>query len=127
MGGLVSLCLFSVAAASVNAGMFPLADVRHDPTWMGAGMFVLPFAYVSLSFQKGFGIGLRVYSVVNFLCFLVCGFLTGGGSGVVQEYGGLMQRALALAVFVPIAVWSHALYSQENDELTGRTLRTFVE
>jgi hypothetical membrane protein len=59
---LAGLALLSSGLASLNAGIFHLPDPRHNPGWLGAGMFLFPplLLAAAWSFDKARGLRLRL-------------------------------------------------------------------
>jgi len=108
---LVVVALAAAGLAGIQAGVFPLPHPRHNPRWLGAGLFVMPLLLLlAIARMPGSG-ALRAYLVLS-LVLLVAQFpLRAGLLGLEERTSmGLFQRLMALAVFVPIGVVAFFLF-----------------
>lgn len=95
--------------ASIAAGAFPLPDERHGGGAHGAGLFALPLLLAVAAARSHAVTWIRAYAVGNLLLFVVVALLFSGATGIDPAANeGALQRLLALAVFLPIAVVSAA-------------------
>jgi len=101
---LAGLALLSSGLASLNAGFFHLPDPRHNPGWLGTGMFLFPPILLAAvwRFDKARGLRLRLL-----LCLAGIGLLAPIMAGLTPidraSYGGLLQRFVALALLLPVS------------------------
>jgi hypothetical membrane protein len=104
---LLVLALVAAGMAGIQAGIFPLPDPRHNPGWLGMGLFAL-LPLLALAFLRAPRAGaLRLFLLASALLFLVQFPLRAGIGGFEpRESAGLLQRLLALAVYPPIGVAS---------------------
>ena len=100
---LAALALVSSGAASLNASLFHLPDPRHNPGWLGIGMFVFPLLLLAAIWGLP-GVG-RLKACVLF-CLLALAALAPVMAGLTgidrRHYGGLLQRFVALALLLPV-------------------------
>jgi len=102
---LLVAALVSSAAASMNAGIFPLPDPRHDPGALGAGLFLLPILFVVAAWTLEEARVLKAYLIANLALFLVMiPILFGVVDLDTEGLGGLLQRTTAATVFIPIGI-----------------------
>jgi len=105
--GFVVAALVATGLAAVQAGSFPLPDPRHNPGWLGLGVFAL-LPLLALAFMRASRAwALRAYLLASAILYLVQFPLREGVGGFEPGVsGGLLQRLLALAVYPPIGVAS---------------------
>ena len=104
---LLVAALVATGLAGIQAGSFPLPDPRHNPGWLGMGLFamlpLLALAFMRAPRARAF----RLYLLASALLFLLQFPLREGVGGFdPAASGGLLQRLLALAVYPPIGVAS---------------------
>jgi hypothetical membrane protein len=109
--GLVVVALAAAGLAGIQAGVFALPDPRHNPRWLGAGLFVMPLLLLLAVARMPRAGALRA-SLVLCLVLLVVQFpLRAGLLGLEERTSmGLFQRLMALAVYVPIGVVAFFLF-----------------
>jgi hypothetical protein len=102
---LLVAALVASGLAGIQAGSFPLPDPRHNPGWLGLGLFAM-LPLLALAFMKApRARGFRLYLLASALLFLLQFPLREGVGGFEPATsGGLLQRLLALAVYPPIGV-----------------------
>jgi hypothetical membrane protein len=109
-GGLVQAMLLPailaiVAAGSVWAGIFPMPHRLHAMNPSTPAMFVMPFAALIYTWWAVPLRTLRTPLLVNLAAFLVImPFMTGLVPIDRDAFGGLLQRLLALTIFLPIGL-----------------------
>ena len=114
--GLTAVAVASIGLGAAAAGVFPLPDHRHGGGPAGAGAFVLPVLAAVLLWPRTEPDpvlrtlpGVRWYLVANLVLFVAGAAVTSGAAGVdLTGRHGLVQRLLAITVFVPVAVISLA-------------------
>lgn len=104
---LTMLALLSTAAASINAGIHPLPDPRHNPGWMGLGTFAVPIVFLAALWKRDSPSSLRAYLIANAVLFVLLIPVMAGKAGI-DTHGceGLLQRIAAITVFLPVGVVS---------------------
>ena len=106
-------CVLAVGLSSTWAGVFPLPGPRHAANPFTPGLLLLPLAALAACWRLGGW--LRLYLAVNLACFIA---LAGVFAGVVPfdraALEGLLQRLLALTVYVPVGAVSLALLSVDD-------------
>jgi hypothetical protein len=118
-----ALALASAGIGSVNASLHPLPDPQHTAgllSILGSGFVLLPILSTAVLWQ----LGARRYALLNaFACLALIPIMTGlvqracmragidfaGYQAFLNGYHGLIQRAGAAAVFVPVGVVAHLL------------------
>jgi hypothetical membrane protein len=101
------LGLATSGLAGIQAGSFPLPDPRHNPGWLGAGLFVMPALLAVAVWRAPRAGALKAYLVASALVLLLQFPLRRGMMGIdPRTQAGLLQRLLALAVYPPIGVVS---------------------
>lgn len=101
---LPALALFSGALITFSAGLYPQPHPNHSGGALGAGFIALPLVFL-LSLWTIAGRGLRAYLVANLLAFAALALVMAGIVPLADAgLGGLVQKLLALTVFVPPAV-----------------------
>jgi len=99
---LVFLGTVSTGAAAILAGFHPLPDPRHNPGAIGAGMFFLPLLFLVAMWRHR---SLRIYLIANLVLFAILAPVMSGRTGIpLDEYRGVLQRIVALVMYVPIGV-----------------------
>jgi hypothetical protein len=127
---LTGLALASAALGSLNAFLHPLPDPRHTEGWLsllGGGVLLLPLVMSAILWRAG----ARPAALVTVLAFIAMIPLT---TGLVQRIcmragidfsgyqwflntsQGLIQRAAATVVFVPVAVAAYLLQREDARE-----------
>jgi hypothetical membrane protein len=124
---LATLALISSGLASINAGLFPLPDPRHTEglfALLGMGTFLLPILLPAALWKLRDARLLKIIFVVNWLVILALIPIVSGliqiisvKAGVelqsyqsfLNNYHGLIQRIVALAVFLPIGAGAYFL------------------
>ena len=102
---LLPMILATVAAGSVWAGIFPMPHPLHPMNPATPAMLIMPFAALIYAWWAAALRPLRVLSLVNLVAFLIIlPFMMGLVPIDRGALGGLLQRLLALPVFVPIAM-----------------------
>ena len=118
---LVVIALAAAGLAGIQAGVFALPDPRHNPRWLGAGLFVMPLLLLlAVARMPGAG-ALRAYLALS-LILLVAQFpLRAGLLGLEERTSmGLFQRLMALAVYLPIGVVAFFLFRRMGTTASGR-------
>lgn len=106
---LSALCLASAGLAALWAGFHPLPHPRHDPGMLGVGMFLAPFVAVWAAWRMRGARIVRIVLLSNAAAFIAFGTIMSGATGVdLAEYGGLVQKLLAVASFAPGSVLAGA-------------------
>lgn len=108
----VFLAMLSNGAAGIWAGMHPLPDPRHNPGWIGVGMFFLPLLFLLATWRDR---PLRVYLIANLVLFAILAPVMGGATAIpLDSYRGILQRVAALVMYVPIGVVAGFLISRSR-------------
>lgn len=101
-----AVLLVSCGAAAINAALFPLPSPRHSGGAMGAGLFLVPFAFFVDAMHAPRKRAHAVASVLNMVVFGSTGIAISGHAGIDQlRWQGALQRVLALTCFVPLGWW----------------------
>lgn len=108
---LAGLALLSSGLASLNAGIFHLPDPRHNPGWLGAGMFLFPPILLAAvwRFDKARGLRFRLVACLAGIA-LLAPVMAGLTPIDRASYGGLLQRFVALALILPVSFAGLWLY-----------------
>ena len=107
---LTALALVSSGAASVNAGLFHLPDPRHNPGWLGIGTFLFPLIMLIAAWPLPDSRRLKIMLIAGFVAIAALAPIMGGLTGIDRAaYGGLLQRLVALALFVPVGISAYWL------------------
>jgi hypothetical membrane protein len=102
---LAALALVSSGAASINAGLFHLPDPRHNPGWLGIGTFVFPLVMLIAAWPLPGSRGLKAMLLACVVAFAALAPVMAGATAIDRAaYGGLLQRLVALALFLPVGV-----------------------
>lgn len=106
---LVGAVLVNLGLGSFWAGIYPLPSPQHGANPFATGLILTPLI-LTICLWKPSSQPLRLYWVVNLMLF---GLMAAVYSGLIpldrSAYEGLMQRILALTVFVPIGVMAYFL------------------
>ncbi|MEO5821230.1 MAG: DUF998 domain-containing protein [Vicinamibacteraceae bacterium] len=123
LSAMMALALASAGVGSVNAFLHPLPDPRHTEgilSLLGGGFVLLPLLSAAVLWR----LGARRYAVLNVVaCLALIPVMTGlvqrvcmqagidfsGFQAFLNGYHGLIQRAGAAVVFVPIGLIAHLL------------------
>ncbi|MFY0533755.1 hypothetical protein [Nannocystis pusilla] len=98
------------AVGCIWAGLFPLPDPRHRANPSAPALIALPLLFAVAAFKVPKLKRRRSYFVANLALMAVMVLIMSGVIPVDRgPYGGLLQRFLAFASFVPIAVAGAAL------------------
>ena len=117
LAALVALAVFTSGLGGLQAAVFPLPDPRHNPGWLGAGLFAMPALLLAALWKLR---AARPFLLACVIVFLVQFPLRAGVLGIdVREAGGLLQRLLALAVFPPIGVSAFYLLRTSSPRWTS--------
>lgn len=119
---LAAACVASFGLASAWAATYPLPDPRHNPGPLGVGMFAAPFVALLCAGQLQ---GARTLRWACVACVLGFGALAAVYSGQIEidraAYNGLLQRAGALVMLVPLSLVAlAALRLMRQPPQTGR-------
>ena len=102
---LVVLALIAAGLAGIQAGVFALPDPRHNPRWLGAGLFAMPALLLAAVWRAPGAGALKAYLALDLLTFAVQFPLRAGVLGIDPgTIPGVLQRSIALATYVPIGV-----------------------
>lgn len=111
LNALIALAVLLAAVGCVWAGVFPLPDPRHGANPSAPGLIALPVLFAIAAFVVRRLRAWRIYFVANLLLLATMVLLASGVIPVDRaQYGGLMQRFVALAGFGPIGVAGLALW-----------------
>jgi hypothetical membrane protein len=111
VAGFVSVAVAATGLSSLWAGIFPLPDARHGghPSLLFP-MLALPFVMAVALWRLGVSGPFKAYLIATVALLLVLFPLLSGMTGLdTHAYRGLIQRALALTVFLPIGVGAYVL------------------
>jgi hypothetical protein len=108
---LVCFALVQNGLATIWAGYFSLPDPRHNTGIYGAiGLLALPPLLLCAVWKQPSSAALKSYLFVT--CLLALAFMS-IMSGLIhldtRSYAGLMQRAIALTLFSPVAIGAYSL------------------
>lgn len=122
--GLLALAMASTGAAALWAGSHPMPSPQHNPGALGLGMFAFPLLALLATWRiRGFR-GLQIYLVCNLVAFAVIALMLSGHSGLdVSSLGGLMQRAFAATVYIPIGVFGFVFFAATKRSDSAATIR----
>jgi hypothetical membrane protein len=96
--------LVSAGLASVTAGIYPMPDSRHGGGLLGAGLFLLPFLLLAVSWSSAPNWA-RVILLFGAVWFVVAGVVMSGATPIDQvAYEGICQRFLAVPLFGAISL-----------------------
>jgi hypothetical protein len=101
---LPALGVASGAVSTFSAGLFPQPHPFHGGGLIGAGFLALPLFFL-IGLWRPAGPGLRIYLALNLAAF--CGMAAVMANlfpGVGPQMAGLVQKLLALSIFLPPAV-----------------------
>ena len=113
LASLSALALVSSGLASLNAGFFHLPDPRHNPGWLGAGMFLFPILGALASWRIPGASRLRLLLLACLLGLAAVAPFMAGVTGLDRAaWGGFLQRLVALALLLPVAFTSAWLLRQ---------------
>ena len=97
------LAVASLGGAAIWAGLHPLPSPKHNPGFLGAGTFLIPFVGLAAVWSLTSARVLKRYLVVNLLGFGVVALLMGGVIAVDRtKYSGLLQRLAAIVMYLPV-------------------------
>jgi hypothetical membrane protein len=98
------LALTSTGVGSIAAGVYPMPDSRHGGGPLGAGLFLLPFVLLAVTWPVA-GCSTRAVLIVGVMWFVAAGFVMSGATPIDQNvYEGICQRFLAVPLFFGIGV-----------------------
>ena len=105
LAGFTGLALLSSGAASLNAGFFNLPDPRHNPGWLGIGMFLFPILLLLAIWPVPGSGRLKLALLACLAALAVIAPVMAGLTEIDRgQYGGLLQRFVALDLFLPVAL-----------------------
>lgn len=114
---IVALALVSCGVGSINAGIFHLPNPRHNPGFLGIGMFLLPFLLPLATWKLLHVRRLNFYLVGNIVYLAALApFMAGVGGFDTHAYQGLLQRLFALTLFLPIGIVSGFMLKRLSSE-----------
>lgn len=116
MNVLIVAAVLLAAAGCIWAGVFPMPDPRHGANPSAPALIGLPVLLAIASFLAPALKAWRIYFVANLALLTVVILVMAGIIPVDRAaYGGLLQRFIAFAGFVPIGVAGVALWRSSKE------------
>jgi hypothetical membrane protein len=107
---LLPLMVAMVAAGSIWAGIFPMPSPLHPMNPSTPAMILMPLMALAYAWWVPLLQPMRLPLLINFVAFLcIVPFMSGLVPIDRGAFGGLLQRLLALTVFLPIGLMGWAL------------------
>jgi hypothetical membrane protein len=104
-----ALTLTSAGMASVAAGVYPMPDSRHGGGAIGAGLFLLPFVSMVVTWPIA-STRARTVLIGGAVWFVAAGVVMSGVTPIDQQtYEGICQRFLAVPTFGAISLTAYLL------------------
>jgi hypothetical membrane protein len=104
-----AVALTSAGLASIAAGVYPMPDSRHGGGAIGAGLFLLPFLLVAVTWSSA-PRWARAVLLGGAVWFVIAGVVMSGSTPIDQTtYEGICQRFLAVPTFGAISLSAYLL------------------